>query len=254
MEKKRSASYPRGVCPAGRRFAMGRQIALLEAALASWPRRQSSLLEVNCGNGAFLEFLWKCGFDVKCTEADAELRACAGKRPVPDLDIRAASDDDLPFDDDEFDWVVVHLKTGEVNHIAACASEAARLARRGLMITFWNSQSIPCMCWRLFHTVPWVENPASWWAVWRQVNKLRLGSVSTFSTLATPICVWRKQGRQASQPLRVFFGGWCAVRLDMGSQISATPLPLRLNVSLRQPEPLMEYTSKSAQSSSGEQP
>lgn len=250
--KKRGASYPRGVCPDGRRFAMARQMALLEAALASWPRRQAPLLEVNCGNGAFLEFLWRCGFDVRATEADYALRVCAQRREVPALEIHAATDNDLPFDNDEFDWVIVHLKTGEADRIAACANEAARLARRGLMLTFWNSQSFPGLCWRLTHTSPWTENPAAWWTVWRQLSKLRLGSVSTHSTLAAPVCFWRKQWRLGSGSGRTMFGAWCAIRLDMGPALPVTPLPLRLNSSLRGAEPVMEYSSERSRSESKE--
>ena len=242
--KKRSASYPRGVCPTARRFAMARQMALLEGALASWPRRQAPLLEVNCGNGAFLEFLWHCGFDVRATEADASLRQCAQRRHVPDLEIRAAADDDLPFEDDEFDWVIVHLKTGEAGRIATCANEAARLARRGLMLTFWNSQSIPGICWRLAHASAWAENPASWWVVWRQMHRLNLGAVSTHSTLASPVCFWRRQWRPGSGSARTMLGAWCAVRLDIGPVAPLTPLPLRLSSSLGRAEPVMEYTSK----------
>lgn len=242
-EKKRSASYPRGVCPAGRRFAMLRQVALLETALAAWPRRQAPLLEVNCGNGAFLEFLWQSGFDVRGTEADAELRKFALRRAVPDLEIYAASDEDLPFENEEFDWVIVHLKTGEEAHIAACANEAVRLARRGLMITFWNSHSLPGLCWRMLHSSKWAENSASWWVVWRQIDKLNLGSASTFSTLAAPVCAWRKQLRLGSRITRSIFGSWCAIRLDLCPQTPVTPLPLRLNAGLRQPEPALEYTA-----------
>lgn len=242
--KKRSASYPRGACPQARRFAMTRQLALLEDALASWPRRQAPLLEVNCGNGAFLEFLWHCGFEVRGTEADEALRVCAQKRKVPALEIYAASDSELPFENDEFDWVVVHLKTGEPKRVKACANEAARLARRGLMLTFWNSQSLPGLCWRLSHASPWTENPASWWLVWREVSKLNLGVVSTYSTLAAPVCFWRRQWGFGSGAGRNMFGAWCVIRLDMGPLTPVTPLPLRLNASLRGAEPVMEYTSE----------
>lgn len=243
--KRRSVSFPRGVCPDARHFAMSRQIALLEKALASWPRRHAPLLEVNCGNGAFLEFLWGCGFDVRGVESDAELRLCAQKRAVPDLEIYSASDDDLPFDNDEFDWVIVHLKTGEREHVAACAVEAARLARRGIMITFWNTQSLPGLCWRLFHSGAWVESSVPWSSVWHQLNRLNLGVISTFSTLASPVCLWRRAWLPGSKDgMRTFFGSWCAVRVDIKSLPTSTPLPLRLNIRLEPAEAAMEYGSE----------
>lgn len=243
-EKKRSASYPRGACPKARRFAMAMQLELLEAALAPWPRRQAPMLEVNCGNGAFLHFLWQSGFDVHGSEADADLRLRAQKRAVPGVEIYAADDQDLPFDNDAFDWVIVHLKTEDAGGIATCANEAARLARRGIMITFWNSASLPAICWRLSHVRTWSPNSAPWWLVWRELNRLGLGPVATMSTLAAPVCAWRRQWNPGGSLSGLPLGAWCAVRLDIKSGRPVTPLPLRLNLRLAQPQPLMEFAER----------
>lgn len=229
---------------------MKMQLAMLERALAPWPRRQAPLLEVNCGNGAFLEFFWNAGFDVQATETDPALRLKAEKRPVPGLEVFSAPDGDLPFDNDSFDWVVIHVKNPAREAIANCAREGARLARRGLMLTFWNSASLPAIWWRLAHTKPWAVNAAPWWRVWRQLSRLSMGRLATISTLAAPVCAWRRQWRFGGC-LRGFpLGAWCAIRLDMGPAQTVTPLPLRLEVSMPQAGPLMEYAPKRSSTSS----
>lgn len=244
LKGKQSASYPRGACPDARRFAMRMQLALLQRALAPWPRRQSPMLEVNCGNGAFLQFLWQSGFDVQGSEADPGLRLAAQKRQVPGLEVHAAHDIDMPFENDSFDWVIIHLKTACPKDIAICANEGARLARRGIMLTFWNNTSLPALSWRLLHTRPWAANAVSWWTVWRQMNKLGLGRLATLSTLPAPVCLWRS-GRLAGGIIQgAPLGAWCVIRLDMGPASPVTPLPLRLGVRLPRPEPLMEFAPK----------
>lgn len=238
----RSASYPHGIGPQERRQAMGAQLKMLEQALAPWPRRHAPLLEVNCGNGAMLPFFWHCGFDVQATEEDATLRVKAQQQNVPGTEIYAASDDDLPFDNDSFDWVVIHLKSGDKNGIKSCHKEGARLARRGLMVTFWNTESLAALCWRIIHGRTWAENSAPWLLVWRHLRSLDMGRVSTVSTLILPPALWKLSPRKA-QVSKTPIGAWCAVRLDIGSTVPVTPLPLRLGTNFTQDtvlEPLIK--------------
>lgn len=244
MRLHKRASYPRGICPTGRRFAMKCQLALLEKALAPWPRRQAPLLEVNCGNGAFLQFLWQCGFDVQGTEIDAALREKAQAARVPGLEIFAAADDDLPFDNDSFDWVILHLKNP--GSLAAGINEGVRLARRGFMLTFWNSSSLPALLWRLCNKKNWDASATPWRTAWSQMQSPGLGQLAALSTLALPACMWH-----APWPGGVAIGGfplgaWCVIRLDMGASRPGTPQPLRLDATLPPPAgAVMEYAQKS---------
>lgn len=239
------ASYPRGVSPEARRWAMRRQISLLQRALAAWPRRQAPLLEVNCGNGAFLPLLWQWGFDAQGAEACAVLRQTAQRRHVPGLQVHAADDADLPFDNDAFDWVILHLISGSQERIARALQECCRLARRGFMVTFWNSASLPALLWRMGHKKPWLASSAPWRQMLRMVRALNLGHVASFSTLLPPVCAWRwPLSAMTTSSSLAAPGAWCALRLDLGSAAPATPLPLRLGAALKQAEPAMEYSQQ----------
>lgn len=236
---KKAANLPRGICPSGRRFAMRMQQRALEMAIAPWPRRASSLLEVNCGNGAFLHFLWQCGFAVEGCENDPCLRNKARLRNLPGIEIHAAADSNIPFDNDAFDWLVIHLKNGEKTDIQASIEEGARLSKRGFLLTFWNNSSFSALVWRLTSKKAWLETSASWGTVWRLLNAMHLGRLSTISTLNLPMCLWKQQwnpGGATSTP----FGAWCIIRIDMDASPPFTALPLRLKNPLSPAEPALE--------------
>ena len=83
--------------------ALSKQQNLLQQCLAGWPRRKKTLLEINCGQGAFSPLLWECGFDLTVTEVRPEQRTQTAAVMGARAEILAAADDYLPFEDDFFD-------------------------------------------------------------------------------------------------------------------------------------------------------
>ncbi|MGE9985670.1 class I SAM-dependent methyltransferase [Desulfovibrio sp. SGI.169] len=234
--------------PAGR-FALSLQMRLLQQSLAAWPRRGARLLEVNCGEGLFLPLLWECGFDVTGTEHAPDLRARAVINAAARAEVEAAADDCLPFEDNDFDWVVLHVAAADADALAASVGEALRVAARGLAVTFWNTASLPGICRRLSgRKTVWPAPGHSWWRVWRLIKAFRTGRLTSLSTLAGPMCTWNRQCVAA--PCNTWLrglplGAWSVIRLDMAPLRPVTPLPLRLGRGrLRRPEPALEYTQK----------
>lgn len=236
------------------RFVLGAQFRLLERALAAWPRRAAALLDVNCGSGALLPFLWACGFEVDAVEADAAARARAQTR-CPSATLMAGRDDDLPVEDDAYDWVLLHLQ--EPRRLDSALAEARRVARRGFAITFWNRHSLAGLCARLARTM--LPGPAAtWWEVRGALRHLGVGPgrTASLSVLAAPMNTWRKASPLAAcnhwlTGLPV--GAWGVFRCFLGGGGSVTPLALRLGAHLRRgmderlgpPEPALEYGRKS---------
>lgn len=219
------------------------QRALLQKALAGWPRRAAPLLAVNCGAGEFLPFLWQAGFDLMATEADRELREAARQRHVPDLAIYASEDADLPFENESFDWVIVHLRSGEKTRVEAASREAFRVARRGLMLAFWNENSLPLVLWRMIHRQKWPAPAANWHKVWFAA-KSQGGKISGLAILSGPVSTWRSPrlftwlNRQVSfLPL----GAWAIVRVDFQDARPVTPMPLRIESGMGKIERNMEW-------------
>ncbi len=234
-------------------YILARQSDLLAKALAPWPRREAPLLEVNCGDGVFLPLLWHSGFDVIATEQDAGMRIRAQQKPLPDCDVRAATDQDLPFDDDSFDWVIVHLNTKDKKEIARSAREALRVARLGLMLTFWNSAAPAMLCAGAARRLAALNKALPWWRVWGAAQALRIGRQVGMGTLSTPPCTWRDGGWLAAPNEKITWlplGAWGIVRLDMSPGVPLTGLALRIGPALSRPQPAMEYSQKNLPSQS----
>lgn len=241
---------PAGNCVDKRReetatFILSLQLKLLQKALAHWPRRTTRLLEINCGDGAYLPFLWQTGFDLTATEPNPELRRQAQARQ--NLDIRAVSDDNLPFDDDFFDWAILHVIPGPDWKLAASVNESLRVARKGLLFTFWNSASLPCLCWRASHIQPWPANALPMGKMWRLIRSLNTGELRLMTTLAGPFWSWRN--RRFFEVLNTFIsswplGAWGLARLDLDTAKLGTPLRLRLENIMPQTLPAMEYAER----------
>ncbi len=228
------------------RFIFSLQLKLLQKALAPWHRRSARLVEINCGDGSYLPFLWHSGFEVIATEANPVLREQA-EAQKPFIEIRAAQDNDLPFEDDSFDWAIMHIIPRPDSQLESSLQECMRVAKRGLMFSFWNSASLPCLCWRLSHRQAWPPNSISLARVWKHVKNLRIGSMSVMTTLLAPFCSWRQKKffltlNSAFSLIPV--GAWGLIRLDLDKPKLVTPLRIRLENVLTQAMPAMEFTEK----------
>lgn len=249
MNNGTDLSCPKDVAMA--RFVLSAQFRLLERALAAWPRRDAALLDVNCGSGAFLPFLWTCGFEVDAVEANPAARAQAQTR-CPTANILAGSDDDLPLEDDTYDWVLLHLQ--EPARLTAALAEARRVARRGFAVTFWNLHSLAGLCARLSHTT--LPGPVTtWWKVHSALHRMdgppSARRTTSLNALAAPMNTWRKACPLArcNDWLTGFpVGAWAVFSCFLDTSGSVTPLALRLgarfgrgmNKRLSTPEPALE--------------
>ncbi len=237
------------------RFVLAAQLRLLERALAAWPRRDAALLDVNCGTGAVLPFLWGCGFEVDAVEADPAFRARAQTR-CPAATVMAGRDDGLPVEDDAYDWVLLHLR--EPRRLAAALAEARRVARRGFAVTFWNRHSLAGLCARVAHTrLP--GHVTTWWEVRAALRRMEgapaPANTASLGTLAGPVNTWRAKSPLAPGSRLVTalpVGAWTVFRCTLGPAGGVTPLALRLGARfgrgmderLSAPEPVLECGRK----------
>lgn len=227
-----------GVC------ALRAQKELLRRSLSPRRRAGRTLLEIRCGEGLFLRLLRSVGFDVTAVEADAQRRRSAAARESR-ASILCATATALPFDDMTFDHVLLHLDGGDIGQLNASLQEAFRVARVGLMVTFWNSFSVPWLChWLRGHPHPWPERCSNWWQVWQALKALRGGRLSAASILLSPEGFWTTRTGQGAALLGRLLpplGAWSVLLLDMVPLPPVTPLPLRLRQPiLGQPEPALE--------------
>lgn len=229
-------------------FVRAMQQDLLQRALAPWPRRQAPLLEVNCGDGAFLPLLWRSGFDLVATENNALLRARAMTRNGRKFEIHAASADYLPFAEDNFDWGILHLRLSGQEQIESQVREILRVSKRGIMIAFWNRLSLGALSgFSAPATAGSPDMPVNPFKLWNALRRMGIGRTHTLSTLWFLPSSWslrcpiaRINGWLSGLPA----GAWCITRVDTGNIYPLTPLALFWKRALRKPQPALEYTQK----------
>lgn len=123
-------------------FALEREVQLLQAVLAGWPRRGRKLLEIGCGTGLFLEHLYQMGFDVSGIDSSPDMIMAARQRFGNRAELYHGDGELLPFIDNEFDYAFLWSVLEFTDDPAAMLAEAARVAEKGLLIGFLNRNSL----------------------------------------------------------------------------------------------------------------
>lgn len=211
-------------------FALGQQKKLLSGMLACWPRRRQKLLDIGCGTGIFLEFFWSGGFEVTGVDKSPDMLAEARKKMGGRAELHLAPAEHLPFDDREFDYVSLMTVLEFVEDPESVLREAARVARKGVLITFLNRFSLYGLSVRLRKRESTLSQ-ADWfgWLKMRELirKNIRPGQMVSRSVLLGPPMTWKPVfGLSHINGLELF--PWCgavtAVRADLSPIPTGTPL------------------------------
>jgi len=90
------------------------------------------ILEIGCGNGKTIAALMRKGYKVSGVDfSQAAIDSC--KKQFKDIDLKVASADNLPFDDQIFDGVIVFhvLEHLEFHELLRAVSESSRVLKYG---------------------------------------------------------------------------------------------------------------------------
>ena len=208
-------------------FVRSLQISLFTASLAPWWRKGAAVLDVNCGDGRFLPALLQHGCNVEATEPTPALREQAQAEAAGRVDIAAANGDSLPYADNYFDYAVLHLTSVDAQHLAACVAEMARVAERGIAVTFWNSASLG----GLGNFAGQAAASLPWWQVRGALKNLGQGRYAAAGTLCLPPATWREGSPLAGANTLCTclpVGAWMVAWLDLKPRQTGTPLTLRV--------------------------
>lgn len=211
-------------------YALRQEEHLLQGCIAHWPRRKQRLLDIGCGTGVFLEFLWSCGFDLTAVDSSPDMLTHARERMGERVEFHVAKAEHLPFDDREFDYATIMTVLEFVDDPARVLREAARVARKGLLVTFLNRQSVYGLRTRLSRRDSILKR--AHWFSWLEMRALLHKTVSPGvmfgrSVLIGPPCSWRGTPvlRQVNAlPVWPWIGAVTAVRVDFGPKRTQTPL------------------------------
>ena len=102
----------------------------------------STLLDVGCGTGIFLEILEKKFPYTKFSGLDPNqaMLAKASEKLSSKVDLKIGNAESLPHDSQSFDWVVLSNCFGHINNQETALSEAHRVLRKNgkIIITDWT--------------------------------------------------------------------------------------------------------------------
>lgn len=213
------------------RFALTREIRLIEHMTAGWPRRGQRLLEIGCGTGVFLEVLHGAGFDVTGLDLAPAMLETARRRLGNRADLHLGDAGHLPFEDKTFDFSVLLTVLEFCPDPGLAVREAARVAKKGLLVGYLNRMSCHGLGMRLFpghgplRQAKWFT-PAS-------LNRLLRDNLGrrpawTRSVLPGPMRTWNECApwRQLNTPiLPLPLGAFCARVVSLADEPVKTPLP-----------------------------
>lgn len=218
---ERWLASPRGA------YAFARECRLIEKLTACWPRRGRTLLEIGCGPGMFLEFFHRAGFDVTGCDASPVMVAASRHRLGERVECSVGNATHLPYDPDSFDYVALLTVLEYLDDPELALREAARVARRGVIVGYVNGWSF----YRLAARKHRLLSRARWFSPWAMHRMLRraLGQAPLHagSVLPFPECAWHDGpplwglGRVV---LPVPVGAYCACVADLTTEPPLTPL------------------------------
>lgn len=227
-DKDDLARYERWHATQAGAFALAQECHLLERLTAGWPRRGRTLLEVGCGPGVFLEFFHNAGFDVTGFDNSPVMLEASRQRLGNRAELHLGDGRNLPYDDDEFDYVAVLNVLEFVPQPQAILAEVARVAKHALLVGYLNKFSL----YRLEAHKHKLLSQARWFSPWTMRGLVRnvAGAVPVreASVLPGPACSWRDGfplwglGRMV---LPVPIGAFCALTVDLSAEPPFTPLP-----------------------------
>ena len=221
-----------GSSPMGR-YVLAREERFLQHMLSPWPRRKQHLLEVGCGTGFFLKTFWEAGFDVTGLDRSPAMISQARTRMGYKVDFHLGVAEELPFGDNEFDFVALITVLEFCDDPELALQEAHRVARKGILIGFLNRFSF----YYLSHgkkkkgRKPGLLQRANWFS-WPEIKRVVEKNIGTQpmqarSILPGPVSTWRgcpglNQLNQLALP--PWIGSFGIVRVDLYGKPSMTPL------------------------------
>lgn len=216
------------------RFAVSQEMRVLDRLVSGWPRRNQKLLEIGCGPGIFLERFWHLGFDITGLDLSPAMVDAARARLGKHVDLHVGNAEHMPFRDNEFDFVVLITLLEFVDNPKTVLQEAARVARKGILVAYLNRFSLyrlsvlfrekrPGKGAGTLGSVKWLDTFT--------IRKLLYDVVGSRpcmrrSCLMGPPVTWRNSFpfTRLNGVLPNGFGSFTAIRLDLFDDPPLTPL------------------------------
>lgn len=196
---------------------------LLYYLLSPWRRRGASLLQVGLRDGLWPDFFWEAGFDVTALDADPAAVEASREATGPKVEYALGQPDHMPFDDSQFDHVVIVHSGLEPRMVLG---EALRVAARGIIALEWNRFSLAALSRGEARHGVW-----PWMLTWLGRKACPECRMSLYSVLRWPVFAW--PGSRPRPESRPGPGQSGAKRPRRRLREPVTPLPFGAIMGLR---------------------
>ncbi len=204
------------------------------------PRPGERLLDIGCGVGNHLQLFRLKGLDVAGLDPSAEMLEAAQTRLGTGVPLHLGFAEHLPFEDGEFDLCVFITSLEFVANPAAALAEAARVARRRLLVGLLNPYSahgLECRVLSLWGRS--IYHQAQFFSLWkmRRLMRCTLGEWPlrwrSALTLPPALC-WRAPSLERRLSFGTNpFGAFLAVTLDLAYRYRLESQPLQVAAAVR---------------------
>ena len=192
------------------------------------PRAGTSLLEIGCGTGRHLQFFRDRGLEVMGLESDRDAVEAARRFLGNDSLVARGRPEDLPFEDNHFDLILLgHCLTRAADPGAALA-EVGRVAKQRVVIQTYNPFSLYGLSER-FGQEPKKERWLSPWELSAKARQVFGPSPMKRTTLLTFPRAWlpRLKRIEASPLIQELpWGGLVFLKIDLRYTVRTRPLSL----------------------------
>lgn len=203
-------------------FVDGQRRKLLHYLLSPWRRRGATLLQVGLRDRLWPDFFWEAGFDVAALDADPAAMEASREVTGPKVEYFLGQPDHLPFDDSQFDHVIVLHSRLEPRMVLG---EALRVAARGIIVLEWNRLSLAALTRGAARRGVW-----PWMLTWLGRKACPECRMSLHSVLPWPQFAW-PGGRQ--RPVEAKQTGRPGAKRPRRLRDPVVPLPLGAIMGLR---------------------
>jgi SAM-dependent methyltransferase len=110
------------------------------------PQPGERILDIGCGEGNHLLFFTRLGLDVSGLDASPYMIRQARRNLGSRSSLKVGRAEDLPYDDNEFDFAALINTLEFLDHPLEAMKEAGRVAKKGVFMGVMNSISWYCLC------------------------------------------------------------------------------------------------------------
>ena len=190
------------------------------------------MLLAGCGNGLFLETMLQAGFRVTGQESDPLLLSRARMRLGQAAGLNLGPCEHLSYEDNSFDYLLLLFALNRSVEPDLVLQEAARVARRGILVGMLNRWPRPTRQESAFTAQTSSEEaplfPLSWGRLKKMIrSRIAVRQMRARSVLPGPQFTWRDSAL-ANLLNRGFYpadwGAFYAVRMDLPGEAAALPL------------------------------